>query len=116
MGTPDLPHCRRTECGTCNRKLDKSLPPDGALASSAGSSQGRALFFTLATNTSHDGAMTNWEYLILELPSFEPATHAPGASAAAHALNEEGARGWEAVGMTALPDGRTVVLLKRSPE
>jgi hypothetical protein len=101
MGTPDLPHCRRTECGTCNRKLDKSLPPDGALASSAGSSQGRALFFTLATNTSHDGAMTNWEYLILELPSFEPATHA---------------RGWEAVGMTALPDGRTVVLLKRSPE
>ena len=57
--------------------------------------------------------MTTWEYLIVELPSFEAPTHAPGASAAAHALNEEGERGWEAVGMTPLPDGRIVVLLKR---
>ena len=44
--------------------------------------------------------MTSWEYLILELPSFEAPTHAPGSSAAVHALNEEGERGWEAVGMT----------------
>jgi hypothetical protein len=57
--------------------------------------------------------MTMWEYVILELPAFASATHAPGASAAVHALNEEGQRGWEAVGMSTLPDGRTVVLLKR---
>ena len=37
--------------------------------------------------------MTTWEYLILELPSFEAATHAPGASAAVHALNAEGEAG-----------------------
>ena len=35
--------------------------------------------------------MTTWEYLILELPGFEAPTHVPGASAAVHALNEEGA-------------------------
>ena len=46
-----------------------------------------------------------WEYLIVDLPSFEPPTHAPGASAAVHALNEEGALGWEAVGMTPWPIG-----------
>jgi hypothetical protein len=54
-----------------------------------------------------------WEYLIVDLPSFEAPTHAPGASAAIHALNEEGARGWEAVGMTSLADGRVAVLFKR---
>jgi hypothetical protein len=57
--------------------------------------------------------MTTWVYLIVELPSLQPPTHAPGASAAIHALNEEGERGWEAVGMTPLPDGRIAVLLKR---
>ncbi len=57
--------------------------------------------------------MTTWEYLIVNLPSFEAATHAPGASAAVHALNDEGERGWEAVGMTPLGDGRIAVLLKR---
>ena len=59
--------------------------------------------------------MTAWEYLIVELPRLEPATHAPGASAAVHALNEEGEQGWEAVGLTPLSDGRIAVLLKRSP-
>lgn len=58
-------------------------------------------------------AMTTWEYLIVELPSFVAPTHAPGASAAVHALNEEGARGWEAIGLTPLADGRTAVLFKR---
>ena len=48
--------------------------------------------------------MTTWEYLIIELPAFEVATHTPGASAAVQALNEEGERGWEAVGMTPLSD------------
>jgi hypothetical protein len=57
--------------------------------------------------------MTTWEYLILELPGFEAPTHVPGASAAVHALNEEGARAWEAVGMTRLADGRIAALLKR---
>ncbi len=57
--------------------------------------------------------MTAWEYLILELPVFEPATDAPGASAAVHALNAEGERGWEAVGVISLAEGRTAVLLKR---
>lgn len=57
--------------------------------------------------------MTRWEYLIVELPSFEPPTDVPGASAAVHALNDEGGRGWEAVGLTPLADGKFVVLLKR---
>lgn len=57
--------------------------------------------------------MTSWEYLIVELPILEAPTHAPGASAAVHALNEEGERGWEAVGLTPLADGRIAVLLKR---
>ena len=46
--------------------------------------------------------MTTWEYLIVELPNLEPPTHAPGASAAVHALNNEGQQGWEAVGLTLL--------------
>jgi hypothetical protein len=57
--------------------------------------------------------MTTWEYLIVEVPNLEAATRAPGASAAVHALNEEGERGWEAVGMTPLTDKRIAVLLKR---
>ncbi len=57
--------------------------------------------------------MTTWEYLIVELPSLEAATHAPGASAAVHALNIEGEQGWEAAGLTPLADGRIAVLLKR---
>lgn len=57
--------------------------------------------------------MDTWEYLIVQLPSFEAPTHAPGASAAVQALNEEGERGWEAVGLTPLLDGRIAVLLKR---
>ena len=57
--------------------------------------------------------MTRWEYLIVELPRFEAPTPAPGASAAVHAINQEGEGGWEAVGLTPLPSGRIVVLLKR---
>ncbi len=63
-----------------------------------------------------NGEMTTWEYLILELPGFEAATHAPGASAAVHALNAEGERGWEAVGAFSLAEGRTAVLLKKPRE
>lgn len=57
--------------------------------------------------------MTAWEYLIVELPRFEPPTYAPGASAAVHAINQEGEQGWEAVGLTPLGGERIVVLLKR---
>ena len=57
--------------------------------------------------------MTPWEYLIVALPHFESPTSAPGGSAAIEALNREGRDGWEAVGMTALPDGTVAVLLKR---
>lgn len=66
-----------------------------------------------SARTGHDGGVTTWEYLIVELPGFVPPTHAPGASAAVHALNEEGERGWEAVGMTPLADGRVAVLFKK---
>ena len=54
-----------------------------------------------------------WEYLIVELPNFELPTHAPGASAAVQALNEEGERGWEAIGLTPMAEGKVVVLFKR---
>lgn len=68
-----------------------------------------------ATNSSRGqyGGMITWEYLIVELPSFEKPTHVPGGSHAVHALNAEGGRGWEAVGLTPLADGKVVVLLKR---
>jgi hypothetical protein len=57
--------------------------------------------------------MTPWEYLIVALPEFQPPTTAPGASASVQMLNEEGAAGWEAVGMTALGGSSVAVLLKR---
>ena len=57
--------------------------------------------------------MTRWEYLIVSLPDFEPAKPVQGASASVTRLNREGADGWEALGMTALPDGHFAVLLKR---
>jgi hypothetical protein len=59
--------------------------------------------------------MEPWEYSILALPQFEPptATRGPVASPAVTLLNREGEGGWEAVGMTALPNGTVAVLLKR---
>jgi hypothetical protein len=57
--------------------------------------------------------MSTWEYLIVSLPEFEPAKSAQGDSVAVAMLNREGAKGWEAVGMTALGDGTFAVLLKR---
>jgi hypothetical protein len=58
--------------------------------------------------------VARWEYLIVELPHFEAPTHAPGASPAVDALNREGSEGWEAFGMTSLPNGTVAVLLKRA--
>lgn len=60
--------------------------------------------------------MTAWEYLIVALPSFHEPTSAPGGSASVAMLNNEGAAGWEAVGMTALGGGSVAVLLKRPTE
>ncbi len=57
--------------------------------------------------------MARWEYLIVALPQFQAPTQAPGSSAAVEAMNREGRAGWEAFGMTSLPDGTVAVLLKR---
>jgi hypothetical protein len=54
-----------------------------------------------------------WEYLIIALAEFAPASAAPGASASVRVLNREGSDGWEAVGMTPLADGSFAVLMKR---
>lgn len=57
--------------------------------------------------------MIPWEYLIVALPAFEPPTRLPAISPAVATLNDEGGRGWEAVGMTVLADDTVAVLLKR---
>jgi hypothetical protein len=57
--------------------------------------------------------MTTWEYLIVALPRFEAPTSLPEHSLAVRALNDEGAVGWEAVGMSVLADGSVAVLFKR---
>jgi hypothetical protein len=57
--------------------------------------------------------MTTWEYLIVSLPRFHEARAEKGESPSVTMLNLEGARGWEAVGMTAMSDGNFAVLLKR---
>ena len=49
----------------------------------------------------------------MSLPSFEAPTRLPTGSAALQALDEVGEHGWEAVGMTVLPNGNVAVLLKR---
>jgi hypothetical protein len=58
--------------------------------------------------------VTNWEYLIVALPTFGAASAVQGESASVGVLNEHGAVGWEAVGMTTLADGSVAALLKRS--
>jgi hypothetical protein len=57
--------------------------------------------------------VATWEYLIIALPAFHQPKQALGESAAVNALNREGQRGWEAVGMTQLGDGTVAVLFKR---
>ena len=57
-----------------------------------------------------------WEYLIVALPAFPPASQTPGASDAVRQLNDEGDRGWEAVTLSPLADGTTAVLFKRPRE
>jgi hypothetical protein len=60
--------------------------------------------------------MTAWEYLVVALPPFGVARISQGESSAVDALNREGTDGWEAVGLTVLPDGSTAVLMKRPVE
>lgn len=57
--------------------------------------------------------MTVWEYRIVSLPRFEDPTSSSEPSAAVSVLNEQGANGWEAVGMMALPNASIAVLLKK---
>ncbi len=57
--------------------------------------------------------MKVWEYRVVSLPSFRDPTTSSEPSAAVEVLNEEGARGWEAVGMTVLANGSIAVLLKK---
>ena len=57
--------------------------------------------------------MTGYEYLIISLPTFEPAKATQGHSASVDLLNREGAAGWEAIGMSTLADSSVAVLLKR---
>lgn len=57
--------------------------------------------------------MTGWEYLVVALPPFGMARPTQGQSGAVDILNREGAAGWEAVGMSQLPDGSVAVLMKR---
>jgi hypothetical protein len=57
--------------------------------------------------------MLTWEYMIIALPQLQAPTQMPAQSAAVAALTREGSQGWEAVGMTALPDGTLAVLMKR---
>jgi len=59
------------------------------------------------------GADLRWEYLIVALPSFPPASQTPGASDAVRHLNDEGDQGWEAITLTPLADGTMAVLFKR---
>ena len=66
-----------------------------------------------ARGSCRECAVTRWEYLIVSLPDFEPAKSMQGGSASVARLNREGAEGWEALGMTELPDGHFAVLLKR---
>ena len=54
-----------------------------------------------------------WEYLIVALPAFPPASQTPGASDAVRHLNDEGDQGWEAITLTPLADGTMAVLFKR---
>lgn len=61
----------------------------------------------------HNNDMTAWQYMIIALPEFEEPTASRGLSDAVRTLNNDRARGWEAVGMTVLGDGRVAVLCKR---
>jgi len=57
--------------------------------------------------------MNAWEYRILSLPRFEDPTSSSEPSASVNMLNEQGAHGWEAVGMLLLANGSIAVLLKK---
>ena len=57
--------------------------------------------------------MTFWEYRVVSLPRFEDPSTSTEPSAAVEVLNEQGAAGWEAVGMTVLVNGSIAVLLKK---
>jgi hypothetical protein len=49
----------------------------------------------------------------MSLPRFEEPTISSDPSPVVMMLNEQGAEGWEAVGMTVVPGGGVAVLLKK---
>lgn len=57
--------------------------------------------------------MSQWEYRLLSIASFEAPTTTPEGSAAVNMLNDEGKREWEAVGLTSLDSGGCAILMKR---
>ena len=57
--------------------------------------------------------MTNWEYMLIALPPLEAPTSSRATSASIRMLNDEGADGWEAVGMLGSSTDHLIVLLKR---
>lgn len=68
---------------------------------------------TAVLDRAREPGAVRWEYLIVALPAFPPASQAPGTSEAVRHLNDEGDRGWEAITLTPLTDGTMAVLFKR---
>jgi hypothetical protein len=61
--------------------------------------------------------MTTWEYVIVELPSFEAPTLPPTRPAPPPQFKRSTTKawGWEAVGLTPLVGGKIAVLLQKTP-
>jgi hypothetical protein len=59
--------------------------------------------------------MTSWEYMLIALPQLEPPTASRATSAPIRMLNDEGADGWEAVGMLTLPSSDSLIVLLKRP-
>lgn len=57
--------------------------------------------------------MTNWEYRLMSLASFDGPTPDDPDSDAVALLNGEGRQGWEAIGLTTVAHGECAVLMKR---
>lgn len=91
----------------------RRLPARGGWTAKEWPDVGTLLLHYSAGRPVHNNGMTAWEYMIIALPEFEEPTASRGLSDAVRTLNDDGARGWEAVGMTVLGDGRVAVLCKR---
>ena len=104
---PGSLRCRDTRAGPSQPTRGTWRWPD---RENTGSGDGQ----TLVAGSEQDVGMNAWEYMIIALPEFEAPTASREPSDAVRTLNDEGARGWEAVGMTVLAGGRVAVLCKRA--